>query len=185
MKRKKQVRGRGFNPFDFELFKQPKISKIIEAKVRQDESIIYGARAMNRQIAGLVSRPTEDYDIYTNQPRKTALFIEKKLDREVALGRNDYYVKPAIHGGTWKVMYVGYDKKKGTPDDKGIVDYTKPTTKIKVVRLNGISYEALSNIVKVKKAILKDKESKYRWEKDRNDLIRIKFAKQNNLALKE
>lgn len=145
---------------------------VIEKKLRKDRDIVYGARAMNAQLPAPYQRQTRDYDIYTTTPQKKARELEKVLDVH---SRGDYfYHKPAMHPGTWKVMDKGMDNRKGTYDDFGVADYTKPTRKIKSVERQGIRYAHLSERKKDAMKSLRDPMFKFRHEKERKDLYRIK-----------
>ena len=154
------------------ILKRDKINNIIRNQAKKDKSIVYGSNAMNKQIHPFTRRKSQDYDIYTKTPKRDARSMEKRLDK--TLGGNYFYTKPAIHGGTWKVMNKGLIKDNPR-DDINVVDYSFGSTPSK--RISGVRYEKLSNIIKTKKKILKDKESKYRHEKDRDDLRRIRFSK--------
>ena len=154
------------------ILKRDKINNIIRNQAKKDKKIIYGSKAMNKQIHPFTRRYSPDYDIYTKTPKRDAKAMERRLDK--TLGGDYFYTKPAIHGGTWKVNSYGF-LKDNPKDDIGVVDYSFGSAPSK--RINGVRYEKLSNIVKTKKKILKDKESKYRHGKDRDDLRRIKFSK--------
>jgi hypothetical protein len=98
--------------------------------------------------------------------------LQKKLDKNA--GFDYYYSKPAEHEGTWKVKGRGNDNIKGTDDDESIADYTKPDKKIPFILIKGIRYRILKEELKRKQATIKDKEYKFRWEKDKGDINRIK-----------
>lgn len=150
--------------------------KHILGQARRNKETLYGARAMNKQLSWKwLSRPTFDYDIYSKKPRKSARQLEKTLDR--ASNQDIYYVKPAMHKGTFKVMHKGYDKIKGTKDDYGIADYTKPQRKIKSIKQNKIRYAHISERVKDAKTSLKNPMFKFRHKKDKSDLERIKKSR--------
>jgi len=149
--------------------------QIIRNNLKNTNDIIYGARAMNKQLSPFLRRPTEDFDIYSKTPKKRAKKMERVLNKSIK--SDDYYVKPAIHKGTWKVMDKGADKKKGTKDDYGVIDYTKPERKIKTIIYHGINYARLSERKKDANRSLKDKMFFFRHEKDRKDLHRIKIQR--------
>lgn len=151
-----------------------KVEKSILDQAKKEKSIIYGARSIQKQI-GIFSRHTEDWDILSKKPRKSAFTTEKNLDK--IHGTDYYYVKPALHPGTWKVMEKGFDGKKGTKDDVGIVDYTKiPKPVPPFIRVGGIRYRSLGQEKKAKKKSIKDPQYKFRHEKDKEDVNRIKFS---------
>ena len=153
-----------------------KIDRIIRNKIRRDKDIVYGGRAMNAQLPAPFQRPTGDYDIYSVSPKARAKQLESELDK-ASMGDN-YYMKPAMHPGTFKVMDIGYDNKKGTRDDFGIADYSKPSRKIKTVNIRGINYAHLSERKRDAKRSLSEKEFWYRHEKDRKDLWLMKKGKE-------
>lgn len=155
--------------------KQGEVKRKILNQTKKEGNIVYGARSIQAQ-TGIFSRGTEDYDIFSKKPEKSAMATEKELDK-VTLGDN-YYVKSALHPGTWKVMDKGFDNKKGTKDDFGIVDYTKfPKPKPKTVTIRGVKYRKLSEEEKAKRKSIKDPAYKFRHKKDKEDLNRMKLAK--------
>lgn len=145
---------------------------VIDNKLRKSRNIVYGARAMNKQLPLGLQRPTFDYDIYSKTPRKSARRLERCLDRDA--GGDYYYTKPAQHKGTVKVMDIGEDNRRNTMDDYGVADYTRPERKIKSVRINNIRYAHLSEREKDARKSLRDPAFKFRHDKDRYDLYRIK-----------
>jgi hypothetical protein len=161
---------------DFINFKlnQPKIKKIILVHAIENNSVIYGRRALNIQMPLPLQSQTQDYDIYDKNPRATANFIQNKLDQEIGMGKDVFFMKPAIHAGTYKVKHVGIDGLKNTSDDVEVADYTKMPKRIKVVVVKKVRYEHVDSIKEGKKKILKDKESEYRHHKDKSDLRKIK-----------
>lgn len=145
---------------------------IVRNRLRDTKNIMYGARAMNMQLPFMYYRQTEDFDIYSKRPRKDAIHLEGLLDKD---SRGDfYYVKSALHKGTWKVIDKGYDNIKGTRDDLGIADFSRPTRRIRTVSIDGIRYAHLSERVKDAKRSLSEPIFAFRHEKDRRDLWRIK-----------
>lgn len=152
------------------------IPSIVVGEAKRRKHIIYGTQAMNAQLPLAFRRRTQDWDIYARNPHATAHRMQARLDREIARGRDDFFSKPALHPGTHKVMHEGPDTRKGTRDDIGIIDYTKLPKTLETVALNGVKGESLTSIVRGKKKILRDPQSKYRWAKDRGDLGRIGLA---------
>lgn len=154
---------------------QDKIEESILGRARRNNQIIYGARAIQKQI-GIFSRPTVDFDIFSSSPEKDAQQEQAELDKIV--GFDYFYSKKGVNPGTWKVKSKGKDGKKGTPDDEGIVDYTKtPSPKPKVKKINGIYYRNISEEIKGKKAALRDPQFAFRHAKDREDLQRIRVGR--------
>lgn len=157
------------------ILRKPLREKIILDKTKKSGDIIYGARAIQKHL-GTISRPTEDYDIFSNNPKGRAKQMDKKLDS--LYGFDYHYVKKGQNPGTWKVKGRGLDMKKGTEDDEGVVDYTKtPKPAPKSVVYNGIKYRVLSEEAKGKRQALRDKKFAFRHEKDRRDLDLINSVK--------
>ena len=153
--------------------KAPDVERTILDQAKHENEIIYGAQSIKKQ-TGIFSRKTSDYDIFSLSPKKSAKKIEKKLDN--VYGWNNFYVKPAMHPGTYKVMDVGMDGKPKTDDDVGVADYTvMPKPKPKFVNINGVKYRDLRYEEKAKIRSIKDKSYAYRHEKDKEDLARIKL----------
>jgi len=153
---------------------QGNIKNKILKRTRNNKDIIFGAQSIKKQI-GLLARRTEDFDIFTKKSRQSASEIEKSLDK---LTRGDnFFIKKGKHPRTWKVKFVGRDRKKGTDDDKTVVDYTttpKPVPKSRII--NKIKYRTLKEELKAKLKILKDPRFSFRREKDLEDIRRIKSA---------
>ena len=154
-----------------ELATKHRIKPIILKLIKQKKQIIHGGKAINAQVTFPFKRHSKDYDIFTtNKPKSSAKELEKNLDSERG---NFHYVKQAIHKGTFKVMDVGLDMKKGTEDDKTIADFTKKPKGLKTVKIDDFRYSALEEIRKRKIKILKDKSFAFRHEKDAGDLRTI------------
>lgn len=151
--------------------------KIIKRNVKKNNDIIYGARAMKKQMGFLgASRETKDYDIYTDKmPKGRARELKKKLNDYER--REQYYTKPAFFPGTHKVMDKGLDMKKGTRDDFGIADFSKKPRGLKTTMFGGVKYAHIDEVEKDRVKSLKDKDSSFRHEKDRFDLGLIRMVK--------
>jgi hypothetical protein len=141
------------------------VDNLVKLDAQKDKHIIYGAQAINAQLPGYLKKQTEDYDIYANNPKKEAKQMEKKLDK--AFGGDFFESNPAEHSGTWKV------KSKVTK--RGVVDYTKPTKKIKSTIVGGNKYEKIKSIKKHIEKTLQDEASAYRHDKDFEALQRIRL----------
>jgi len=147
---------------------------LISNQVRKNNHIVYGARAMNKQLLQPFRRKTNDWDIFSNTPRKSSMQLKTVLNRNA--GTRHYYNKPALFKGTYKVKSVGDDGVKGTEDDKEVADYSKIPRGAKTITSDGIKYIKMNNIVKDRYKSLRDKESKFRHAKDRADLDRIRTS---------
>ena len=147
---------------------KPFRQNIILKQAKDKGQIIYGARSIQAQL-GVVSRQTEDWDVFAKQPQSSAKKVEKQLDKQI--GFDYYYTQPGMHKGTYKVKSRGYDLRKGTKDDEGIADYTttpRPTPKF--VMINGIRYRKLNEEKRAKAKAIRDPNYKFRRQKDSNDL---------------
>jgi len=142
------------------------IDETIEQALRGDDEIVYGARATNKVFPEYLDKHTEDWDIATNDdPKQVANKIEKMLDKRY--GGNYFYVEPAKHEGTFKI------KSKVTRS--GVVDVSIIEDPISHERIGGINYATLDNQVKNIEKSLSDPESKFRHDKDKETLQRIKI----------
>jgi hypothetical protein len=147
---------------------------IIKEQVKKDKNIVYGAQSIKKHI-GIFARPTQDWDIYSKTPRRSAIKLERNLDRRS--GEDIYYLTSSkFHKGTYKIYHKGADKRKGTADDIGVADFSK-LKRIKTTVKNGIRYSELSESIKDKKKALKDPQYAFRHQKDREDLNRIRTFK--------
>ena len=155
--------------------------KLILNQVRRNKSVIYGAQAIKKQI-GMIARPTEDYDIFAKNPKKSARQLERTLDKRSK--GNFYYVKHALHPGTFKVMYKGADERKGTNDDLTVADFTVPKRKLRIKEIQRVKYVDIREVIKDKLRILTEKQYAFRHPKDRADLQRIKFAQSLKQAVR-
>jgi hypothetical protein len=145
--------------------KQAIIDNLIKQKVKKRQYVVYGARALNAYFPPYLDRHTEDWDIYSPNPRISANRLEKKLDNH--FGGDFFYVKRAEHPGTYKV--------KSRVTERGVADYTKPENKIPHKTIGGIKYIGLNYVKKHIKKTLQDPSAKFRWDKDKEALQRIKL----------
>lgn len=123
--------------------------------------VVYGQRAINQQLPTNLKRKTKDYDIYTSKPERAAKELAMKLNKK----NGNYKVVKAKYGRTWKVK-----------DEKGetIADYTQPGRYPKTKNILGVKYAHTDSAKRKIKKILKNEGSKYRHEKDKEMLERIK-----------
>lgn len=155
----------------------PKIAKILEEnpdllvretvlnKAEKEDQIIYGARAINRQVPTPLKKKTRDFDILTNKPRKKAKELVEELNRR--LGKEEFVMTKAKHKGTFKVK-----------DSKGktVVDYTQINKRPKVKRSFGNKFKDIKSIKKNIQRVIKKQETEFRREKDLDALRRIKLS---------
>ena len=161
---------------------KPLIQKAIKKQIKEDQSIVIGQRSINRQ-TGILSRPTKDWDIFDDKPKKSAQKAEKEFDSIV--GFDYFFVKKGKNPGTWKVKGKGDDMIKNTKDDVGILDVTKtPKPMPKTISVGGIRYRSLKEEIKGKRATQKDPKFKFRKYKDKEDLKRLTSFKKLSMVNK-
>lgn len=55
----------------------------IKEQIRKDKNIIYGGKAMNKNMSlGVLYRPTLDFDVISKNPKASARKLEKTLDKK-------------------------------------------------------------------------------------------------------
>ncbi len=150
---------------------------VILNQARQNKEVVYGAQAMNKQVSPFLRRPSQDYDLYSKKPLSSAQQLERSLDRRS--GGNNYFVKPAVHAGTFKVQEKGNDNLPRTKDDVQVADYTQQPQGVVSRLLGGIRYVTLGSIEQRKKQILQDPKEEYRHAKDRRDVGIIQQARES------
>ncbi len=147
---------------------QNKVGTVIINHVKKKGLILFGQKATNRQLPEDLRKDTQDYDIMSPTPRKSARRIERKLDRKFK--GNFYKTKQAKFGGTFKVVQI--------IGDKGIVDVGEQKKDVTIVKRKGIKLASLEFQKGQIKKSLADPESKFRHPKDREVLSRIRIAEQ-------
>lgn len=140
------------------------INKTILGTIGQHE-VIYGERGLSMRFPRYLQRPTQDYDIYSPNPRKDAHQTEKKLDQRF---RGDYFfVKPALHSDTFRVT--------ARANQETYADYTKKPKHLKHDTIKGKNIIDITIERKAREKILRNPEYEWRWGKDRDALNRIKI----------
>ncbi len=145
--------------------KQSVKNLILELASKRNQ-IVYGQRSINVQLPQHLKRKTEDYDIFTKNPKGAAQELADRLNK---MG-NGYTVKKAVYGRTWKVK----DKEGNT-----IADYTIPGRKPKTKNVLGVKYADLEYSKHKAEKILRKPEAKYRWHKDEDVIKRIRRGSVN------
>ena len=144
-----------------------KVAEVIIDHVKKKRHIIFGARSLNAHFPKFLDKPTVDYDILVEKgnPKKVATRLEKKLDRKFK--GNFFIVEKARHPGTYKVKRI--------LGKEGIIDVSKAKGKIPTDKIRGVRYSKLSFEKGKVKQSLKDPRSKFRHDKDRERLERIRI----------
>lgn len=139
-------------------------AKILELAQKKGQ-VIYGARAVNKQLPVNLRRKTKDYDIYTKKPKMAAEELASELNKE--FDTDEFKVEPARYSKTFKVKR----------NNEAIADYTLTTKKPKTKNDFGVKYADIEYQKKKIKKILKDEKNSYRFDKDLDTLQRIKEYK--------
>lgn len=144
-----------------------KIREVIINHVKKRKHIIFGARSLNARFPNFLDKPTVDYDILIEKgnPKKVATRIEKKLDKKFK--GNFFIVEKAKHPGTYKVKRV--------LGKEGVIDVSKSKRKVPTDKIKGVRYSKLSFEKDKIKQSLADPQSKFRHDKDRERLERIRI----------
>ena len=139
------------------------VRKVILSKTGNKE-IIYGQVALNKHFPPFLDKHTDDVDIFSPTPQKDAGQTERALDKH--MGFNAFETEAAQHPGTWKV--------RSRVTRSGIADYTQPTEKIPSKRIGKHRYVQVGYVKQHIKKTLKDPEAKFRHDKDRAVLDKIR-----------
>lgn len=143
-----------------------KVGTVIINLVKKRGLILFGQKATNRQLPKDLRKDTEDYDIFSPTPKKSARRIERKLDKK--LKGNFFFVKKVKFGGTYKVI-----SKIG---NKGVVDVGEKKPNVTTVTRKGVKLATLEFQKQQIRKSLADKDSSFRHPKDREVRSRIKIA---------
>lgn len=137
------------------------IRQVVLDMAQEKKQVIHGGRALNQQLPSNLRRKTKDYDVLTDNPRKSAREIVRTLKRR--LGDNFKVVK-GKHVGTFKVQ-------RG---DETIVDYTQKKGRVPSKKILGVNYKEIKTIKRGTQKLVKKKGTEFRREKDIDTLSRIK-----------
>ena len=137
------------------------INEAVLSVAKKRNQILHGARAYNIQSPTHLRKTTQDYDILTKQPKKSAEELAEKLRRR--LGK-DVKVSKDSHKGTYRVKI----------DGTVVADYTQIKTKPRTKKVWGTEVKSLKSIKQSTQRIVKNKSTEYRREKDLSTLDRIK-----------
>lgn len=145
------------------------VRRAILNQIKKEKGIVFGARAVNRQVPKHLESPTEDFDVFIpkgKSPKKTAKRIERRLDKK--FGGNFFKVEEGKFEGLYKV--------KSRVSGKGLIDLNKQKQKVGVVKRKGVKFADLQFQKKKIKESLANPEAKFRRDKDKFSRLRIKIA---------
>jgi len=114
----------------------------------------------------ILKTQTRDFDVYSKNPRQSAIQTEQYLDKQ--FGHDAFVTKKGVSPNTYRVS----SKATG----KVYADYTKPNESTPNKKIGETRYTTLR--FELKKAIrtLKQKKYAYRHQKERNKIKRITSA---------
>jgi len=149
-------------------YKNPVLAELIlKSELIKRKLITYGARASNVQLPPYLRKKTTDYDVLANKPKRTALEILKKLNKE--FGGEFFSIKKAEHKGTYKIV--------SNVTKKTLLDVTQKKRTPKTTTIRGITYRKLPSIKKAIQRVIKKPSTEFRREKDLELLQRINLSK--------
>ncbi len=137
------------------------IRQVVLDMAQEKKQVIHGGRALNQQLPSNLRRKTKDYDVLTDNPRKSAREAVRTLKRRLG---NNFKVVKGKHAGTFKVQ-------RG---DETIVDYTQKKGKVPSKRILGVRYKEIKTIKRGTQKLVKKKGTEFRREKDIDTLSRIR-----------
>ncbi len=127
----------------------------IEAQVKKNKDVIYGAQAVNAIVGPGFSRPTSDYDIFSHDPKRRAIELEKTIDNhvgaDIAHVRQVSYERNGQLGKMFRVELKNWS---------GIADFNPMPSGLKTVTVNGVKYENLGRAEQKYNKMLNDNETK-------------------------
>lgn len=148
------------------------IKDSIIQQTKDKRNIIYGARAVNRQLPRLYHRPTGDWDIWSKKYKKDAFALERTLDKE---SKGDNFYTKRLRGVYRQAVYSVYERPKYK-----IADFTEMPAGSGIYKvIGGIRWQTLKHAKQKYKKILENPRLKFRHEQALWDLWRIEqFEKQ-------
>lgn len=151
---------------------------IIVEHLKNKDRVVYGARAMNAQLPKEYRRPTEDWDVKTQNARQFAYTLEAELE-ELDVRDNFKVEMLPVRGENWNVFRVIH-KATG----KSLVDVSVPEgpSLPPYVIIDEIKYKTLEAIKESKLEDVRDPEKRYRRRKDLQDVRRIERAQRESVS---
>lgn len=147
--------------------KRNMVKKYILAWARRNRAVVYGATGLNIHMPRHLRSHTRDIDMYTRNPKVSAHQLEEHLDE--VFGGDYFEVERAQYPNTYKV--------KSRVTLKTRADLTKPKTKIHSKYVRGQKVASIRQIIKNRKASLRNPEAKFRHQKDKLALEKIRLSK--------
>lgn len=146
------------------------LTETIVPFVKKKGDAIYGARALNKQLPEEYRRPTDDWDIWSQQPKIHCDQLEDKLDEKIGC---DLFTEEQMQAkDAKKTIY----RIRTNPTGKQEVDYSKPPKGHKVKIIGGVKYQDIKHQKKRLQEMKKDPALAFRIQKTERDLRIIEAA---------
>jgi len=129
--------------------------------------IVHGTRATNNQLPRYLKRETFDWDVFVPKPKQSATKLEKNLDKRY---KGDYFKVVRGKGSPGVMVY----KVESTLTNEGFVDFASTKRVVPSIPIRGVRFATLKDQKQIAQVNVKNKELKYRREKDLSLLKRIK-----------
>ena len=147
-----------------------RINKEILKTTREQQWIVHGARALNKQLPKKLYRKTDDWDFFSDTPKKSSILLEREIENEIGMDAYKQDQLP-IAGGVGTVYRV-ISKETG----EEIADFMKtPNHPNLYTTISGIRWETLEHAKLAYRRILSNPACIERWDKARRDLNRIEI----------
>ncbi len=139
--------------------------------------VVHGARAQNAQMPRNLSRKsTVDWDIFSQNPKKAARKLEKKLDKRF---RGDVF--EVVPGATTR---LDVQKVKARSTGEAYADFSKPDRIVPTKALRGKTFATLSDQKMRALQNINNPEAQFRKEKDLDFLKRVKTFEKRRFGKK-
>lgn len=129
--------------------------------------IVHGTRATNAQLPSFLRKETTDWDVFVSNPKMKAMMLERALDRK--FGGDFFRIKKGVGSPGIRVWKI-----KDNINDESFVDFATSDRKVPSIPKRGVQFATLKDQQKKAQENIRDPEAKFRREKDRSLLNRIK-----------
>lgn len=158
------------------LFRRNKkiINRVVRGRLAKTGRIVHGARAQNAQLPTALQRKgTVDWDVFAKNPEIAARAMERALDKKF---RGDFF---GVKEGKTKALRVNKVFSKVTGES--FVDFSVPDRQVSSVSKRGVRFASLKDQVERAKQNLTKPSARFRREKDKDLIKRVKeFARKRS-----
>lgn len=145
------------------------VDSTILKKIKKKPYIVHGAQTLNKQLPPDLHRHTNDWDLWSKNPKKAIEKFENRLD-EAAQADVFYIDNPKYVPGIETYVYRVVSRITGEP----VVDIMqKPDKKNIYTIIDNIKWQTLEHAKEAYKGILSNPNIRHRWSKAKHDLKRI------------